>query len=138
MTWQQHHWKLLGLPCIRKKRAPELCCTHGARPAWQDALPRSNAAMLINNGCKGKGKAMCNVFSRDLERRREGWGAEILVPMHGAAGEGFCIIAWRAEQSEAQRKTWAGCMGKILRVTAWFGSLGFHFLHIAFTNSLKK
>ncbi|XP_068269024.1 coiled-coil domain-containing protein 157-like [Nyctibius grandis] len=31
--------------------------------------------MLMKNGCKEKGKATCNVFSRDLECRREGWGA---------------------------------------------------------------
>lgn len=95
-------------------------------------------AMLISNGCKEKGKAMCNVFSGDLERGREGWGAGGLILMHGAAGEDFCVIAWRPEQSGAQRKTWAGCTGKISRVTAWFGSLGFYFVQTAFINSLKK
>lgn len=95
-------------------------------------------AMLINNGCKGKGNAMCNAFSSDLECRREGWGEGIPLLMHGAAGEDFHIIAWRAEQSRAQRKTWAGCTGKIPRVTAWFGGLGFHFIHAPFINSLQK
>lgn len=29
-------------------------------------------------------------------------------------------------------------MGKIPRMTAWLGGLGFHFIHAAFINSLKN
>lgn len=95
-------------------------------------------ATLINNGCKEKGKAMSDVFSRDLTCRREGWGAGVLLLMFWAVGKDFCIITWRAEQSGAQRKTWACCKGKIPRVTVWFGGLSFHFIHAAFINSLKR
>lgn len=64
-----------------KKPALELHCTHGACPRWQDALQRSDVAMIINNGCNKRGKATCSVPSRDPERRRAGWGA----------GEDFCM-----------------------------------------------
>lgn len=56
----------------------------------------------------------------------------MLLAMCGAAGEDFCITAWRAEQD----------LGRLHRAhpqgTAWFRALGFHLVHTVLINSLKK